>query len=133
MLADENGDRLRAADRVLERRDPAQAWTKLAAVEEGAEALGAEPAVQFRSGGAVAMGVTQKNIVGVAAPQGASLVFAARQSIPLIRSGGATAASSWPVLPAHRAEPQYSNRIIPVNAVIKEAIGETEFVAEKDT
>jgi len=102
MLADEDGDGLGSADRVFERRDPSQARPKRAAVEEGAEALGAEPAVQLRGSAAVAMGVAQKDIVGVAAPHRASLFFAARQSMPLIRLGGGHSLKA-------RAAPRYES------------------------
>ena len=68
MRADQDGDGLGAADRVFERRNPAQARTKRAAVEKGAEALLVEPAVQLRCGGAVAAGVAEKNIVSPPLP-----------------------------------------------------------------
>ena len=72
MRADQDGDGLGAADRVFKRRDPAQARTKLVAVEESSEALRAEPAVQLRRSGAVAAGVAEENII-FAAPHGATL------------------------------------------------------------
>ncbi len=87
MRADQDGAGLGSSDRVLERRHPPQARAKLSAVEEGAEALGAEPSVQLRGGGAVAAGVAQENIVVAVAPHAASLALAGRRSIPLIRPG----------------------------------------------
>ena len=51
VLADKNGDGLGAADCLFQRRDPPEARAKRAAVEEGAEPLRAQPAVQLRRGG----------------------------------------------------------------------------------
>ena len=45
--AHEDRDGLGAADRLFQRRDPPQARAKRAAIEEGAEAPRAEPAVQL--------------------------------------------------------------------------------------
>jgi hypothetical protein len=85
VLADDEGDGLGSADHIFERRDPSEARTRRTAFEESCEALGGQPAVQLRSGGPVAVGVAQEDIVAGAAPHGASLFHMARQSIPLIR------------------------------------------------
>ena len=74
VLADEDRDGLGAADRLFERRNPPEARAKRAAVEEGAEALRAQPAVQLRRGGVVAAGVADKDVVGVAARHGGSVI-----------------------------------------------------------
>src|SRR5208337_3399236 len=74
----------RAADRLFECRNPAQARTKRASVEECAEALGAKPAVKLRSGVTVAAGVAYKDVKGVAARHGGSLFAFTTWSIPSV-------------------------------------------------
>ena len=79
---DENCNGARATDRLFERRDPAQAGAKRAAVEEGAQALLAEPAVQLHGDVAVAVGIADEDVIGSAARHRASLFACAGRSIP---------------------------------------------------
>src|SRR5208337_2878305 len=79
---DENRSGARAADRLFERRDPAQAGAERAAVEEGAQALLTEPAVQLHGDVAVAVGIADEDVIGSAARHGASLFACAGRSIP---------------------------------------------------
>ena len=86
VLADENGHSFRAADCLFKRRNPPEARPKRVAVEEGTETLRAKPAVQLPSGGFVAASVADKDVVGVAARHGASLLTAGGRSIPVFRA-----------------------------------------------
>src|SRR5262245_11609057 len=66
MLADEDSDGLVPVDRLFERQNPPEVRAKRVAVEEGAKAFRAKPAVQLRSGGFVAARVAYENVRAVA-------------------------------------------------------------------
>jgi hypothetical protein len=62
VASNKDGDGIRAADCVFQRRDPTKTWTKLILVKERAEATIPEPTVQLTRRKRVAAGIAQKNV-----------------------------------------------------------------------